>query len=76
MWRRRELAESDGETMSDRLKENAPAHAVMRGVIVGASIGMIASWFGYEPVKAFFMGIICGGFAAATKILADRLRKK
>jgi len=25
----------------------------MRGVIIGGSIGMIASWFGYEPVKAF-----------------------
>lgn len=61
--------------MSDRSQETSPAHAVMRGVIVGASIGMMASWFGYEPVKAFFMGIICGGFAAATKIFADKLRK-
>lgn len=48
----------------------------MRGVIVGGSIGMIASWFGYEPVKAFFMGIICGIFAAFTKIMADKLRNK
>ena len=47
----------------------------MRGVIVGGSIGMIASWFGYEPVKAFFMGIFCGIFAAATKIMADKLRQ-
>ena len=36
----------------DRSKENSPSHAVLRGVIVGGSIGMIASWFGYEPVKA------------------------
>lgn len=61
--------------MDSKQRENSPAHAVMRGVIVGASIGMIASWFGYEPVKAFFMGVVCGGFAAATKIFADRLRK-
>jgi hypothetical protein len=62
--------------MSDRSNENSPSHAVMRGVIVGGSIGMIASWFGYEPVKAFFMGIVCGIFAAATRIMADRMRKK
>jgi len=37
---------------------------------------MIASWFGYEPVKAFFMGISCGIFAAVTRIFADRLRRK
>ena len=62
--------------MNDRSTENTPSHAVMRGVIVGASIGMIASWFGYEPVKAFFMGIFCGIFAAATKIMAVKLRQK
>ncbi|NLW81756.1 MAG: hypothetical protein GXY42_08825 [Desulfovibrionales bacterium] len=60
--------------MNERSKENTPSHAVLRGVIIGGSIGMIASWFGYEPVKAFFMGIVCGIFAAATKIMADRLR--
>lgn len=62
--------------MSDRNEDTSPSHAVMRGVIVGGSIGMIASWFGYEPVKAFFLGIICGILAAGTRILADRLRKK
>jgi uncharacterized membrane protein YeaQ/YmgE (transglycosylase-associated protein family) len=62
--------------MSDRSNENTPSHAVMRGVIVGGSIGMIASWFGYEPGKAFFLGIICGILAAFTRIMADRFRKK
>ena len=62
--------------MSDRSQENTPSHAVLRGVIVGGSIGMIASWFGYEPVKAFFMGIVCGIFAAFTRIMADMLRNK
>lgn len=62
--------------MSDRSKENTPSHAVFRGVIIGGSIGMMASWFGYEPVKAFFMGIISGIFAAVTKIMADKLRDK
>lgn len=62
--------------MNNRSTENTPSHAVMRGVIVGGSIGMIASWFGYEPAKAFFMGIICGIFAAFTKIMADKLRRK
>ena len=40
---------------------------------MGGSIGMIASWFGYEPVKAFFMGISCGIFAAATRISGGAL---
>lgn len=62
--------------MSNRSQENTPSHAVLRGVIVGGSIDMIASWFGYEPVKAFFMGIVCGIFAAFTRIMADRLRNK
>ncbi len=62
--------------MNDRSTENTPSHAVMRGVIVGGSIGMIASWFGYEPVKAFFMGIFYGIFFFFSKIMADRLRQK
>jgi uncharacterized membrane protein YeaQ/YmgE (transglycosylase-associated protein family) len=62
--------------MSDRSRENTPSHAVLRGIIVGGSIGMIASWFGYEPVKAFFMGIVCGIFAAFARIMADKLRNK
>jgi len=62
--------------MNDRSKENSPSHAVLRGVLVGGAIGMIASWFGYEPVKAFFLGIISGIFAALTRIMADRMRNK
>lgn len=62
--------------MSDRTEENSPSHAVMRGVIIGGSVGMMASWIGFEPVKAFFMGIICGILAAGTRILADKIRKK
>lgn len=62
--------------MDERTKENSPGHAILRGILIGGSIGMIASWFGYEPIKAFFMGIICGIFAAATKIFADKLRDK
>lgn len=62
--------------MNDQAPHNTPGHAILRGILVGGSIGMIASWFGYEPVKAFFLGIICGVLAAGTRIMADRLRKK
>lgn len=62
--------------MTEKPTENSPSHAILRGILIGGSIGMIASWFGYEPAKAFFMGIFCGIFAAATKVFADRLRKK
>jgi hypothetical protein len=62
--------------MDEKTKANSPGHAILRGILIGGSIGMIAGWFGYQPVKAFFMGMICGIFAAATKIFADRLRDK
>jgi hypothetical protein len=60
--------------MSER--ENGPGHAVLRGAIIGASIGLMAGWIGFEPVKAYFMGIFCGLLAAGTKILADRAKNK
>lgn len=60
--------------MDEKHRENSYSHSILRGVLTGGAIGMMAAWFGYEPVKAFFMGVICGIFAAATKIFADRLR--
>lgn len=56
-------------------QEQSPSHVVLRGILVGGSIGMIASWYGYEPAKAFFFGIASGIFAALTKILAEKIRK-
>ena len=56
-------------------QDQSSSHVVLRGILVGGSIGMMASWFGYEPSKAFFFGIVSGIFAAVTKILAEKIRQ-
>lgn len=38
-------------------QEQGASHVVLRGILIGGSIGMMASWFGYEPAKAFFRDI-------------------
>ena len=62
--------------MSDRSNENTPSHAVMRGVIIGGSIGMIASWFGYEPVQGLLHGHRLRYFRRRHQDNGDRMRKK
>ncbi|HCF05060.1 MAG: hypothetical protein JG774_524 [Desulfomicrobiaceae bacterium] len=55
---------------------DAPRQILLRGVLVGGALGMIARWFGYEPAKAFFLAVICGLLAAGTRIALLRRRKK
>ncbi len=54
---------------------DAPRQILLRGVIIGGALGMIARWFGYEPTKAFFLAVICGLLAAGTRILILRRKK-
>ncbi|NLY41808.1 MAG: hypothetical protein GX055_09335 [Desulfovibrionales bacterium] len=60
--------------MKERQEQGA-GHVVLRGILIGGSIGMMASWFGYAPAKAFFFGIFSGIFAAVTKIMAEKIRQ-
>jgi ABC-type uncharacterized transport system permease subunit len=46
--------------------------AVMRGIIMGGSIGLIAGWFGMNPPRALLLGLVCGLLAGVTKALVDR----
>ena len=46
--------------------------AVMRGIIMGGSIGLIAGWFGMHPPRALLLGLVCGLLAGVTKALVDR----
>lgn len=49
---------------------------LFRGIIVGASIGLIASWFGLDPARSLALGIFCGFLAGLTKVLLDKKFKK
>lgn len=55
---------------------DTPRQILLRGVLVGGALGMMARWFGYEPAKAFFLAVICGLLAAGTRILLLRRTKK
>lgn len=61
--------------MADEHRD-APRQILLRGVLIGGALGMMARWFGYEPAKAFFLAVICGLLAALTRILVLRQRKK
>ncbi|MFW5730950.1 MAG: hypothetical protein ACOCPN_03765 [Desulfonatronovibrionaceae bacterium] len=47
---------------------------VIRGIILGGSVGLMASWFGFDPARALLLGMLCGLLAALTRTAA--LRKK
>ena len=46
--------------------------AVMRGLLIGGSLGMIAGWFGMAPARAICLGTACGLLAGLTKSFTDR----
>jgi hypothetical protein len=50
-------------------------HPLLRGAIIGGSIGLMAVWFGLDPARAFFLGIGCGVLAAFTAQRIQRNRK-
>jgi len=51
-------------------------HPLVRGAIIGGSIGLMAVWFGFDPVRAFFVGIFCGLLGAYTAQHIQQRRKK
>jgi len=51
---------------------SAGREAILRGLIIGGSLGMMAGWFGMDPARAFFLGTACGLLAGVTKSLTDR----
>ena len=55
---------------------DSPRQILLRGILIGGALGMMARWFGYEPAKAFFLAILCGLLAAGTRIAMLRRRKK
>jgi ABC-type dipeptide/oligopeptide/nickel transport system permease subunit len=57
-------------------QNNDLGQAVMRGLILGGSIGLIAGWFGIHPLRALMTGFVCGILAGLTKYKLDQKKKK
>ncbi len=47
----------------------------VRGIILGGSVGFIATWFGMEPARALLLGILCGLLAVLTRMAMQKGRK-
>ncbi|GAU09232.1 hypothetical protein [Desulfoplanes formicivorans] len=52
-------------------QNNELGQAVMRGLLLGGSIGLIAGWFGMHPLRALLTGFVCGILAGVTKYRLD-----
>jgi len=66
--------QTGGKDMAEN--DHSPGRqAILRGLIIGGSLGMIAGWFGIDPARAFFLGTACGLLAGLTRLLADRRKK-
>jgi len=50
--------------------------AILRGVILGGSIGLIAGWTGMHAGRALALGILCGLLAGLTKFFMDKKKNK
>ncbi|ACV68078.1 hypothetical protein [Desulfohalobium retbaense] len=62
--------------MPKKYINTATNHPVMRGLLIGGAIGLIASWFGYPPGRSLFLGFLAGLLAGLTRIAIDRQRRK
>ncbi len=59
--------------MSDNPKPSL-GEAVMKGLLIGGSLGMIAGWFLPEPTKPLILGFLCGILAGVTFWMRERRR--
>ena len=56
----------------DEKKRASILSALGRGILLGGSVGFIASWMGMPLQRAFFLGVIGGLLAGLTKGLLDK----
>ncbi|MFW6324724.1 MAG: hypothetical protein ACOC0U_06630 [Desulfovibrionales bacterium] len=57
-------------------KQKSSSEPVVHGLILGGSLGLIASWFGMDPGRSVMLGLISGLLAGLTKFFLDRKLKK
>ncbi len=48
---------------------------IVRGIILGGSLGLIASWTGVEPLRAVLLGMIFGVLAVMTRVALEKRKK-
>ncbi len=48
---------------------------IVRGIILGGSVGLIAGWTGVEPLRALILGMICGILAVLTRAAVQNRKK-
>ncbi|SDN79951.1 hypothetical protein SAMN04488516_10756 [Desulfonauticus submarinus] len=51
------------------------SEVLFRAVILGASIGLIASWFGLDPARSLALGVFSGFFAGLTRVFILKNKK-
>jgi F0F1-type ATP synthase assembly protein I len=57
-------------------KDSFKLHPIIRGVIIGGSIGFIATWFGVlHPGNALILGLLAGFLAGLTSTISQKRRK-
>jgi len=47
-----------------------------RTIVLGASIGLIASWFGLDPGRSLALGIVSGLAAGVTRVLILKTKSR
>ncbi|MFP4393426.1 MAG: hypothetical protein ACLFOA_09570 [Desulfohalobiaceae bacterium] len=50
-------------------------NSIVRGIILGGSVGLIASWTGVDPLRALLLGMVCGVLAVLTRMAVQKSRK-
>jgi len=45
---------------------------IVRGILIGGAIGLMASWFGYPGLFALGLGMIAGFLAGVTRYILEK----
>lgn len=62
--------------MSEEEHKGFGSGPVVRGLLIGGSIGMIAGWFGMDMGRSLAYGLVCGLAAGLTKYFVDKKSQK
>ncbi|MFO7717797.1 MAG: hypothetical protein ACQESV_03395 [Thermodesulfobacteriota bacterium] len=62
--------------MTSKNIQTATNHPLLRGLLIGGAIGLMASWFGYPPGRSLLMGFIAGFLAGLTRMAFEKRRRQ
>jgi hypothetical protein len=62
--------------MTNKYIDTATNHPLMRGLLIGGALGLMASWFGFPPGRSLILGFLAGLLAGFTRILINKQRQK